>query len=1504
MADELFRRMLKDGVPVDTPGCNALLGAYAAAGRWEQGLQLLHWMADADVQPDIVSYNTVLAALCAAEQLERAFELFSSMSQAGRQPDTRTGSTLISACARAGDVSSAFQVFDWMAQNDVHINTVVCNAILSACGAKSDWQSAFQVFDWMLEAGVPPDTVTCASLIRSCRGTEQWKRAEQVWQWVLQMGLPTSDVLVAQLLRVYVAAAQLERAELLAGSLESLGLTHTSWTYAALAEARIKAGDAEGLWSTLTAMVEAGVPPNTEVAMSLLSAALHEKAPRLVHDLWQWLESHRVPRDTACYNVVLTSCRSVSQLRPLLQQMAQRGLRRDALTYKALLLLLAREGQWEEVQQALQQCATDKVLPTEETFAIVLKNATAQRLPEVVRTVAAAFRTTRLPQTPAIYAALIKAHAACGDRAGALHAYRELRASGLAVELRAYTRIAQVMVADYSLVREVFQAVEDAGLGLDSFAAAVLLKACAEAGQWQHAEIVVAALPEEDVTPEMHHSCSLAYAVGGRWGEALAIVDRQFPAGERLRFVERLLPYCKSEAGGEELWGWMAHLPSVPLRILRLAMVHFLRNQWWVPAGKAGIVLVQGHPAEAVSLIVAELSAHCRCAEEWEGAWQLLQHLQQAGALDVASISPPLLHHAARVLPLATVEAWMTWQEGLGVEVDTQVHAVLRDRLAAASRPSVVEPALPEGVWRWVQRLDTQHAGLHSYTAIIDQALRLKDYVTPWEVLKHMRRVNVVPDSRCFHPVLFACLQAKQWDRVRSVVQSMMEAGVSLQFWVAPRITRSGGWRCALLLLRLHRQFNLQPPANTRMWVATACLAAGKPKPCLAVMHGAAPQGLRRWRLLVQWACREADGPSVLTAIHRFLAQPLPPKGGLDADDLANRHQLAMAARLEAMTQKLHELAAALKQLHSHWPISAAAVSEAPASPPTRQEAEEAAPYEQWIQDGRWDVALKTLTASPSAAACDLLLRHALRSHQWSAFRSVVDILAQHRWPGDPELWLKAFVRLTVAEQWPEAFLMYEQVQRTGLIPPVSVCLSFLGQCVAQGPDWLAAHWLEVGWLVQRLQDTGVALPAEVQAAMTRHTDATPSDSPPTAAAPASTEALPHPSPLTGAASSSWTSMTDATLVVKASTLRPGMGFTMHPPASWGMLGLGTLGSVLVSAPQRSESSALEAAWAELCQQVDQQSSDRHVSWQTAKPLVGDQLIQQYGHLVPADAFARLTHTFPSPSLMMHHPPRVDVLATEANTLPSTPVAPEAPPKQASVKDNTDWVYAVRHACSQGVWPHDLLTQRPAALSIQRVNTLWLPLQQLCLLAVSHSERLRRLQDLERCGMPSRNVRKMKARLQKLKGDPPTREVPSIRSALWLAQSHRLDDEQRETLRQQLQEVERRDLLPAVFAARDGRGGDTQRSRRAGREKGTPVASGGTTPQKKGVTQAHPATPSCQPPSRATPTTPSAEEEVVGLSLRRSLALTMWGKQEASAQLVQLSRDLGRVDLLEALQTH
>lgn len=30
--------------------------------------QLLQWMADAGVRPDIVSYNTVLAALCTAEQ--------------------------------------------------------------------------------------------------------------------------------------------------------------------------------------------------------------------------------------------------------------------------------------------------------------------------------------------------------------------------------------------------------------------------------------------------------------------------------------------------------------------------------------------------------------------------------------------------------------------------------------------------------------------------------------------------------------------------------------------------------------------------------------------------------------------------------------------------------------------------------------------------------------------------------------------------------------------------------------------------------------------------------------------------------------------------------------------------------------------------------------------------------------------------------------------------------------------------------------------------------------------------------------------------------------------------------------------------------------------------------------------------------------------------------------------------------------------------------------------
>eukprot|EP00667_Euglena_gracilis_P000443 EG_transcript_443 len=1323
MADELFRRMLQDGIPIDTQGCNALLSAYTAAGRWQQGQQLLQWMADAGVRPDIVSYNTVLAALCTAEQLDRAFELFSSMSQAGLRPDTRTGSTLIAACATAGDVAAAFQVFDWMAQNDVHINTVVCNSVLSACASKSDWQSAFQVFDWMLEAGVPPDAVTCLGLIRSCRGTEQWQRAELVWKWALQTGLPVSDAMAAQLLRVHAAAGQADRATALADSLGALGLRRTVWTYAALAEARLRAGDPEGLWGALSAMLEAGVPPNAEVSMSLLTVALHQRRPgRLVYDLWKWLEAHGVPCDTACYNVVLTGCRTSFQALRVLAELDGRGLPRDALTYKALALLLAREGKWDELQQTLERCLADGLVPTEETFHLLLKHAAARRCAVAVRDAAAVFRRAGLPSTTAAYAALVRAAARCGDRVLALQAYRELRAAGLPVDLKSYTSIAQVVVEDYGLVREVLQAVEDAGLAFDSHAIAVLLKSCAHAGQWQSAEAVVAALPEADITPVMARCLSLAYARGGRWADALSSAGRRLAAADQPRFAERLLACCEAEADAEALWAWVASLPSVPLRLLRRGAGTFLRRLWWGPAGAACVALHHAHPAAAAALLAAELPLNCRTADDWAAAFQLLRHLQQTTTLDVAEVSPALLLRAARVLPPAAVEAWAAWQQGLGVEVDGRVYAAAQARLTDPTPSAPPDAAVvPEAVERWLRRLDGQQAGVAAYTAVIDQALRRKDYATPWEVLQHLCRGHLVPDSRCYHPVLFACLQTRDWPRVRTLVEAMLSAGLPLERWVAPRIARSGGWRFALFLLRLHRQHGRLPSGGTPQWVAAVCLAAGKPKLCLAAMRGRPARSLRDWRRVVGWACREAEGPAVLRVIREFLARPAPPMG-LAAEEASNRRQLAIAARLTATALGLPEFAPPLPAAEGPAELADVAVAATP------EEEDVARRCQRHIQDGQWDVALQALTAAPSPSALDAVLRQAMQAQHWAAVAAVAGLAAQQSEPTeDPPLWRRVFAWATAAQQWPQAFLAFRQVRRTGQLPESSTSLSFLTQCARQSPGWIAVHWQEVDWLVQRLLDASVELPAEVQQAAAGNLVTVDLADPVPTAVPAPPPAEPCPllpPPLPWA---------DATGLAKASAWAAAGGWSPPLTASRA-LGLVALGSVL--APHRAGSDALEAAWAAFCQQVGQRSSDGADQQRTTKAIAIDQLRHHYG---PLEAFDGPARPAAPPLLAAHLEPCVTLPAVSAAAAPG-PLA-----------HADEWIRAVHAECSRGAWPTVLLARPPTGLTASLLDAFWAPLLELCSLPLDHHERGRRLQDLRRCGPPERLTVQAGAQLARLR---------------------------------------------------------------------------------------------------------------------------------------------------------
>lgn len=77
-----------------------------------------------------------------------------------------------------------------------------------------------------------------------------------------------------------------------------------------------------------------------------------------------------------------------------------------------------------------------------------------------------------------------------------------------------------------------------------------------------------------------------------------------------------------------------------------------------------------------------------------------------------------------------------------------RVYAAAQARLTDPTPSAPPDAAVvPEAVERWLRRLDGQQAGVAAYTAVIDQALRRKDYATPWAGLPRNPRSPVAGGS-------------------------------------------------------------------------------------------------------------------------------------------------------------------------------------------------------------------------------------------------------------------------------------------------------------------------------------------------------------------------------------------------------------------------------------------------------------------------------------------------------------------------------------------------------------------------------------------------------------------------------------------------------------------------------------------------------------------------------------------------------------------------------------
>ena len=133
-------------------------------------------------RPRLPGLTKIMSRLGKEGFWKKALELFETAINMGMcEPDTALANAAISACDRGGQWQKALEYFDKMDQMKISRDAITYSATISSLGKGKQWEGALRVFDHMKKSGIRADVVTCCSLINALEKSGQWEMAEALF---------------------------------------------------------------------------------------------------------------------------------------------------------------------------------------------------------------------------------------------------------------------------------------------------------------------------------------------------------------------------------------------------------------------------------------------------------------------------------------------------------------------------------------------------------------------------------------------------------------------------------------------------------------------------------------------------------------------------------------------------------------------------------------------------------------------------------------------------------------------------------------------------------------------------------------------------------------------------------------------------------------------------------------------------------------------------------------------------------------------------------------------------------------------------------------------------------------------------------------------------------------------------------------------------------------------------------------------------------------------------
>lgn len=202
-AIEMWRRMRKEGMPMNQVSYNSVIDTQARVGAMDEAHEVIEAMKADRVEPDAITFSTTVKGYCVQGNLDKAFEVFRGMQKAGLVRDSVVFNTLLDGCVRHAKWDLADGLMEELEKSDfVAPSSFTLGILVKMYGRRKQLDKAFHVVAEMprrFNFRVNNQVLSC--LMCSCLGNHAPDRALEVFKQMQAKDSKTYGILISGLTR-------------------------------------------------------------------------------------------------------------------------------------------------------------------------------------------------------------------------------------------------------------------------------------------------------------------------------------------------------------------------------------------------------------------------------------------------------------------------------------------------------------------------------------------------------------------------------------------------------------------------------------------------------------------------------------------------------------------------------------------------------------------------------------------------------------------------------------------------------------------------------------------------------------------------------------------------------------------------------------------------------------------------------------------------------------------------------------------------------------------------------------------------------------------------------------------------------------------------------------------------------------------------------------------------------------------------------------------------------